>query len=113
MTRETLGDFEQLVLLACIRLGSEAYTVSVLDEIAERTGRTVSHSAVYVALRRLEERGLVASRVGDPRPERGGRARRYFDVRPEAVPELVRARDQLLSMWDGLDPGVLDEVARG
>lgn len=113
MTRDTLGDFEQLVLLACIRLGANAYTVSVLDEIAARTGRTVSHSAAYVALRRLEDRGLVTSRVGDPRPERGGRARRYFAVRPEAVPELVRARDQLLAMWDGLDPAALDELGGG
>lgn len=113
MTRETLGDFEQLVLLACLRLGGEAYTVAVLDEIAARTGRSVSHSAVYVALRRLESRGLVESRVGESRPERGGRARRYFGVCPEAVPELVRARDQLRAMWDGVDQATLDRVAEG
>lgn len=112
MSRDTLGDFEQLVLLACLRLSDSAYTVSILNEIQERTGRRVAHSAVYVALKRLEGRGMVASRVGESTAERGGRAKRFFRVLPAAIPELTRARDHLMAMWDGLDPEGLEEGAR-
>lgn len=103
MTRETLGDFEQLVLLACLRLGDEAYTVSVMREVEARTGRTLSHAAVYVALKRLEKRGLATSALGESTAARGGRPKRFFRVDPSAVPELVASRDALLAMWDGLD----------
>ena len=103
MGRDSLGEFEQLVLLACLRLGDEAYTVSVVDEIVGRTGRDVSHSAVYVALRRLEEKGLLRSELGDSTPERGGRPKRFFQAEPQALPALREARDTLLSMWEGLE----------
>lgn len=105
MPRETLGEFEQIVLLACLRLGRDAYAVPVVDEIAARTGRKVTHAAVYVALRRLEDKGLVSSTMGDPTPERGGKARRYYRVSPEATDLLREARDALLNMWQGLDSG--------
>lgn len=98
----TLGDFEQVVLLAAMRLAGEAYTVSIIEEIAKRTSREPTHAAVYVALRRLEKKGLVHSRMGTPTAERGGRAKRYFDVDPEALLMLKRHRDELLSLWDGL-----------
>ncbi len=104
MTRETLGDFEQLVLLACLHLGKEAYTVSVMREVEARTGRTLTHAAVYVALKRLERRGLVTSELGEPTSARGGRPKRFFRVEPRAVPELIASRDALLAMWEGLDP---------
>lgn len=104
MTREHLGEFEQLVLLACLRLGDSAYTVSILEEIEARTGRSVQHSAVYVALRRLEKRQLVESFLGEPTAERGGRPKRFFTVLPEATRALTESRDQLLAMWDGLQP---------
>lgn len=103
MSRETLGEFEQLVLLAALRLGDEAYTVPIIDEIEERTGRAPTHAAVYVAMRRLEDKGLVESEKGDPTPERGGRAKRYFRVQPQAVELLREHRDALLSMWEGLE----------
>lgn len=103
MGRDSLGEFEQLVLLACLQLGDDAYTVSIVDEIARRTGRDPSHSAVYVALRRLEEKGLVRSELGDSTPERGGRPKRFFHAEPEALPALREARDTLLSMWEGLE----------
>lgn len=103
MGRDTLGEFEQLVLLACLQLGDEAYTVSIVDEIARRTDREVSHSAVYVALRRLEEKGLVRSEMGESTPERGGRPKRFFRAEPGALPALRQARDILLSMWEGLE----------
>ncbi len=103
MGRESLGEFEQLVLLACIRLGAEAYAVPIIEEIGTRTGRTTSHAAVYVALRRLEKKGLVTSTLGDPTPERGGRAKRYFRVEPAAMGLLRESRDALLSMWQDLE----------
>ena len=99
----TLGEFEQLVLLAILRLGDEAYTVPIIDEIEERTGRQVQHASVYVALRRLEKKGLVRSRMSDPTSTRGGRSRRYFHIEPGALPLLAAQRDALLSMWEGLE----------
>jgi len=105
MSDQTLGEFEQLVLLAVLRLGSEAYSVPIVEEIEDRTGRSVNHSAVYVALRRLEKKGLVESWMGEPTPERGGRSKRYFEVQPEALPLLRQQRDALLSMWEGLEAG--------
>jgi len=104
MGRDSLGDFEQLVLLAALRLGSDAYVVPIIDDIANRTGRDVTHAAVYVALRRLEKRGLVSSRLGESTPERGGKPKRYFEVAPEALVQLRDSRDALLSMWKGLEP---------
>jgi len=103
MPRESLGEFEQLVLLACLRLGDEAYAVPIVDEIAARTGRDASHAAVYVALKRLEKKGLVDSRMSEPVAERGGRSRRCFAVRPEAMEQLRASRDALLNMWDGVE----------
>lgn len=105
MGRDALGEFEQLVLLACLRLGDDAHTVAILDEIEERTGRTSSHAAVYVALRRLEEKGLVDSRMADPTPERGGKAKRHFRVRAAAMEPLREARDALMAMWAGVEEG--------
>jgi DNA-binding PadR family transcriptional regulator len=103
MPREALGEFEQLVLLACLRLGADAYVVPIIEEIAQRAGREASHAAVYVALKRLEKKGLVSSQLGEPRAERGGRARRHFEVLPEALEQLRASRDALLSMWDGVE----------
>ncbi|HXI21192.1 MAG TPA: helix-turn-helix transcriptional regulator, partial [Gemmatimonadales bacterium] len=75
-----LGDFEQLVLLALVRLGPEAYGVRVRDEIARRAGRAVSLGSVYKTLLRLEAKGLVATRAGEPTPERGGRRKIYYHL---------------------------------
>jgi PadR family transcriptional regulator, regulatory protein PadR len=99
----TLGEFELLVLLACLRLGDEdAYAVSIADEIAARTGRSLQRAAVYVTLQRLEKKGLLSTRLGDPRPERGGKARRLVRVE-RAGREAVRdARQALQRMWLGL-----------
>lgn len=105
MARQSLGEFEQLVLLACVRLGADAYAVPIIDEITARTGRNTSHAAVYVALKRLEKKGLVNSRMGDPVAERGGRSKRHFEVLPEALEQLRASRDALLRMWDGVEAG--------
>ncbi|HSR53073.1 MAG TPA: helix-turn-helix transcriptional regulator [Acidobacteriota bacterium] len=103
MSKETLGEFEQLVLLGCLRLGDEAYAGGVVDEIRTRTGREVAHAAVYIALRRMEEQELVSSRMGRPTAERGGRAKRFFEVLPEGRRLLDVSRTALLSMWEGVE----------
>lgn len=99
-----MGEFEQLVLLAILRVGEGAYTVPVIREIKVQTGRKVSHAAVYIALRRLEEKGLVSSRLAPATSERGGRPKRYYEVNGAAVESLRASRDALLRMWDGLEP---------
>src|SRR6478609_4319744 len=83
-----LGELEQIVLLAVLRLGDEAYATPILSEIEAQAGRRVARGALYTALDRLESKGCLRSRVGDPLPERGGRARRYFTVTPVAVRAL-------------------------
>ncbi|UCG85004.1 MAG: helix-turn-helix transcriptional regulator [Gemmatimonadota bacterium] len=103
MAKRSLGEFEQLVLLAILRVGDGAYVVPLIREIEDQTGRNASHAAVYIALRRLEEKGLVTSRLADPTPERGGRGKRYYEVHPAAIPLLRESREALLRMWDGLE----------
>jgi len=82
---QTLGEFEQIVLLAILRLGEKAYGVTIREEIMARTGREPSPGALYVTLDRLEEKGLVRSQFGDPTPQRGGRAKRFFSVSAKGV----------------------------
>lgn len=103
MPREKLGEFEKLVLLALLRLESESYGAMILNEIEERTGTTSSSGALYVALRRLEKRGLLTSRFGDPTPERGGRAKRYFRIEPIAIQLLQQSQHRWTQMADGLE----------
>ncbi len=103
MTKRSLGEFEQLVLLAILRVGDSAYAVPVINEIQAQTGRSVSHAAVYIALRRLEEKGLVVSRLAEATPERGGRGKRYYEVDPTARAMLQESRNALMRMWDGLE----------
>lgn len=113
MGREWLGEFEQMVLLACLRLGEGAYTMAVADEIESITGREASHAAVYVALRRLEKKTLVESRLGTATPERGGRPKRFFRVLPAAMEPLRESRDALMGLWDGVGDGPVGEGAGG
>jgi PadR family transcriptional regulator PadR len=97
-----LGDLEQLVLIALVRLGKEAYGVPVRDEIAARTGRDPDLGTVYSALTRLEEKGLIGSRLGDPTPERGGRRKKHFDLTPAGKVALANTIRGLRSMTAGL-----------
>jgi PadR family transcriptional regulator len=102
MSRSTLTDFELMILLAILRLGDEAYGVPIADEI-ERTGRrTVAIAAVYVALERLAARGLVTSSLGDPTPERGGRAKKFFRVTGKGARLVRDTYEGLNAMWRGL-----------
>lgn len=98
-----LGELEQIVLLAVMRLGDGAYATPILDEIESQAGRRVARGALYTALDRLEAKGCLRSRLGDPLPERGGRARRYFTVTPAAVRSLKDSRLALLRLWRGLE----------
>jgi PadR family transcriptional regulator PadR len=103
MTEIYLGELEQIVLLAVLRLGDEAYAVPVLAQIEAQTGRKLARGALYTALDRLETKGCLRSRVGEPLPERGGRARRYFTVTPAAVRALKASRLTLMRLWRGLE----------
>ena len=99
-----LGEFEQLVLLALMRLEPEAYGVAIRDEIEERTGRNVALGAVYTTLLRLEDKGFVATRLGDPTPQRGGRRKKYYRPLPAGRRELAASLDALRNMTRGLTP---------
>lgn len=103
MGRDHLGELEQQILLAALRLGDDAYSVSIIRELEERTGRSPSHGAVYVALRRLERKGMIATRTGEPTGDRGGRPPRLVEVLPPGIRRLRRTREALSSLWDGLE----------
>ena len=98
-----MGEFEQLVLLAILRLGDNAYGVSIRAEITACTSREVAPGALYTTLDRLEEKGMVHSRFGDATPQRGGRARRYFLLTKKGHAALVDAQKAYQRMMDGLD----------
>src|SRR5687768_4204439 len=101
-TTPALGEFEQVVLLAILRLGDEAYGVTIRREIAVCTDRDPAPGALYTTLDRLEEKGLVASKYGDPTPERGGRAKRYFTVTARGVRAVARAQRAYQRLLKGL-----------
>jgi len=101
---QPLGEFEQMVLLAVLRLGVDAYGVSVHDELGRHTGRPLARGAVYMTLDRLEKKGLLTSTLSDPTPERGGRAKRCYRLTRTATAALRASRRTLLSLWRGLAP---------
>ncbi len=99
---QTLGEFEQRILFALIRLGADAYGVSIRAEIETRTGRAVSAGALYTALDRLEKRGFVSSRLGEPTPERGGKRKRLYTLQPVGRRALAHIYESLRLMASGL-----------
>jgi DNA-binding PadR family transcriptional regulator len=104
MPIESLAEFELLVMLAAVRLGpADAYTVSIAKDIEERTGRTVRRANVYTTLQRLEAKGLVSTKLGDPRPERGGRPRRLVTVEADGMVALRATTTAIQSMLGDLD----------
>jgi DNA-binding PadR family transcriptional regulator len=106
MSRESLGEFEQLVLLAIVRLSGDGdvYGVPIVDEIERRTKRSVARAAVYITLRRLEQKGLVESWMSEPTEERGGKARRCVKLTRAGAQTLRDSRHAIDQMWSGLDP---------
>jgi len=97
-----LGDFEQRILFALIRLGADAYGVTIRTQIETRTGRAVSPGALYTALDRLEKRGLVVSRLGDPTPQRGGKRKRLYTLQPAGERALARVYESMRLMANGV-----------
>jgi DNA-binding PadR family transcriptional regulator len=110
MGRTGLGEVEHQVLLAILRHDRESYSVPIVAEIEARTGREVATSAVYIALRRLEKRGLLHSRLETPEDSGESYPRRYFAVTEAAMEPLKEARRAYLGLWEGLEP-VLDDPA--
>ena len=104
MSRKALGEFEILVLLALLRLGDGTYGVPVIREIERRTGREVAPAAVYVALQRLEKKGLITTWLSDPVAERRGKPRRHLRLKPQAMELLKESHRTLTRMWSGLEP---------
>ncbi len=100
--RSYLGEFELMILLAIIRLGEEAYGVPISRELEAHRGREVSVGSVYAALERLEAKGLVSSSLGDPTPERGGKAKRYFQVTRAGLRQAHETRRVLSRLWKAL-----------
>jgi DNA-binding PadR family transcriptional regulator len=101
----SLGEFEQVVLLAILRLGDNAYGVTIRSEITACTRREVAPGALYTTLDRMEDKGIVRSWLGDPTPQRGGRAKRYFALTKAGRAALINAQRAYESLLDGLDLG--------
>ena len=102
-SRDYLGEFEHMALLAVLRLDDQAYGVTIRREIESRAKREVSIGAIYATLDRLEAKGYVRSRAGDPTPERGGRSKRFFQVTAQGVSAVNRTHRALRSLTEGLD----------
>lgn len=98
----TIGAFEQQILFALMHLGLDAYGLTIREEIEGRTGRPISAGALYTALDRLEKRGMVSSRLGDPTPQRGGKRKRLYTVEPPGERALTQAYESLELMANGL-----------
>jgi PadR family transcriptional regulator, regulatory protein PadR len=99
MQRHLLTDFELMILLAILRVGEDAYGVRVAEEIGRIARRTVLIGAIYAALERLERNELVTSSVGDPTPERGGRAKRFYAVTPRGLRAVKQTQNALVALW--------------
>lgn len=103
----SLGEFEQVVLLAILRLGENAYGVAIGAEITACTGREAAPGALYTTLERLEDKGLVSSRLGDPTPQRGGRAKRFFALSSNGLAAITRAQQSYRRLLEGCElPGL-------
>jgi DNA-binding PadR family transcriptional regulator len=98
-----LGEFEQTLLLAVLRVGEGAYGSTIRQEVEACTGRKVSHGAAYITLDRLEAKGLVSSELGSSAPGRGGRRKRLFQVTPAGVKALQASREALGKLWQGVE----------
>jgi DNA-binding PadR family transcriptional regulator len=101
--RDRLGRFEHLLLLAVVRLGEDAYGMTIRRELARHTGREISVGSIYTALTRLEAKGLVQSKLGEPTPERGGKAKRFYRVLPAGKKAIARAQAILLGLARGIE----------
>jgi DNA-binding PadR family transcriptional regulator len=108
VSKEVLGELEHHVLLAVLRCGSDTYSVPLVLELEERIGREIAPAAVYIALRRLEEKGFAESELRRPIEDEGARSRRYFKITSEGLAQARESKRRFVRMWEGLDP-VLEE----
>ena len=99
---ESVGEFEQLILFAVVRLGADATAVTIREEIETRTDRSISSGALYTALDRLEARGFVQSRLGEPTPARGGKRKRHYTIEAAGARALARSYEALQKMASGM-----------
>jgi DNA-binding PadR family transcriptional regulator len=113
MTSRSLGDFEQLLLFAILRLDADAYGVTIRQEIELRAGRFVSAGAVYTALDRLEAKRLVSSRVEDATPARGGRRKKYYQLEPAGAAALRQSYGEIQRMAAGMGARLAETSAEG
>jgi PadR family transcriptional regulator PadR len=102
MTPRFLTDFELMIMLAILRVRERAYGVPIAREIEETAGRRVTLAAVYLALDRLQQHKLVASELGDPTPERGGRAKKFFRVTPAGLRAVRQTQRAFVALWHGI-----------
>jgi DNA-binding PadR family transcriptional regulator len=107
-SKAILGEFEHVVLATAVSLGDDAYGAELIREIEKRTGRSVTSGSLYVTLDRLEDKGLIRSRMGDPDPRRGGRPKRFAIPTPEGMRALKEVRATMLNLWSGIE----DELER-
>lgn len=108
MSQKPLGEFEHQVLLAILRLGEESYSAPIVLELEERSGREVSQAAVFVVLGRLEDKGLLSSRLEEAAANGGARTRRYFRLEREGLARLRESRHVMQRLWEGFEE-VLEE----
>lgn len=106
MTSDPLGELEHLVLLSIIRIGPESYGVPIVDELRKHTRRKILRPSVYLALKRLEDKGFIRSHLGEPEARRGGRARRHFEPTAAGLRVLRESQRTFTQLWDGV---VLDK----
>ncbi|MCC2616317.1 PadR family transcriptional regulator [Aestuariibacter halophilus] len=99
MAQKFLGEFEQMVLLALLKLGDQAYGASIRQLLDQQVGRDVALGALYSTLERLEKKAMVTSRMGEATPQRGGRPKRYFDVTAKGVQALKEVRQAMNTLW--------------
>lgn len=102
MAERFLTDFELMVMLAVLRVRDDAYGVPIAREIEKTARRPVTLAAVYLALDRLRQNGLVACRLGDPTPARGGRAKKFFSVTPTGLDAIRRSQEAFTALWEGI-----------
>ena len=106
---KTLGEFEVLILLAIVRLKSEAYGATIHREIEARTGRSIAIGAIYTGLARLQRSGFVRATIGEPTPQRGGRRKKYYEIEPSGAQALAQSVNAFRQMTAGIE-GELEEV---
>jgi PadR family transcriptional regulator PadR len=102
MKEKFLGEFEQMLLLSIFKLGADAYGTKVRQLLADSIKRDISVGALYTTLERLEKKGLVSSKMGEATAERGGRAKKYFQVTASGQSALRKSKDALTTLWQGL-----------